>query len=117
MIRKVILGLLLASISGALIYGGIYRTAVRLETGNEGGQRGQRQNLSSSQQENRSQNISRNEAATGGSGYQGAGNRGSERTGDQLPAKLDEIQLDCEVLDISADLLRITIEEGREVAI
>lgn len=117
MIRQIILGLLLASVSGALIFGGIYRTKARLETGNVGEQRGQNQNLSKSQQDNRSQNITRYEDTAGKSGYQGAGNHGSERTGDQLPDEVDEIQLVGAVLDFSADFLRIITKEDQDVLI
>jgi len=117
MIRKIILGLLLASVSGALIYGGIYRTKARLETENVGEQRDQHQNLPKSQQDNRSPNITRYEDAAGKSGYQGAGNRGLERTGDQLPDEVDEIQLVGAVLDFSADFLRIMTKEGQDVLI
>ena len=42
MIKRIVLGLLLASVSGALIYGGVYRTAARLNVEREGIE-GQRQ--------------------------------------------------------------------------
>lgn len=117
MIRKIILGLLLASLSSALIYGGVYRTAARLESGNEGGQANQRQNLSRLQQENSTQNINRSGNEVIGNGYQGGGNRGSERTGDLPRGALEDIRLAGSVFDFNADFLSITTDEGKEVLI
>jgi hypothetical protein len=117
MIRKIVLGLLFASVSGALIYGGIYRTAARLETGNKGSESGQRQNASRIEQEARLQGFIRNESKSRENGNQGGGNRRSEITGDQLPAEVEEIGLAGTVADFSTDYLSVKMVDGQDVLI
>lgn len=68
MIRKIFLGLLLASVSSVLLYGGVYPTAACLETGDGGGQVSHHINISRFQQDNRSQGIAGNENDAGGKG-------------------------------------------------
>lgn len=116
MIKRIVLGVLLISVSGALIYGGVYRTAARLNVEKEGIE-GQRQGFSQSQQSNR-----QNDRDEQGGGYQGGGNqssaeRGSTQSGEYLPVQTEEIYLLGTVLSVTADQLQMKDGSGTEIVI
>jgi len=116
MIRKLVLGVLFASLSGALIYGGIYRTSARLETGNESAVSGQRRDASRFKEEFRSEGLYRNDTNSGGNIYQGGGNRGSVIS-DEGPVGIDEIRLEGTVIDLNADYMLATMVDGKEISV
>ena len=119
MIKRIVLGLLLASVSGALIYGGVYRTAARLNVEREGIE-GQRQGFSQSQQSNRQNDRDDRDQKGGGyqgGGYQGGAERGLAQSGEFLPEQAEEINLRGIVLSVTSDLLQVRDSTGTEIVI
>jgi len=115
MIKKIVLGVLMASILGALIYGGVYRTAARLNVESKGLE-GQRQGLAQSQQSSR-QNNREDREDQGEGGYQGGAERGSAQSGDYLPVQAEDINLRGSVTAVTADLLQVKDTYGSEIVI
>lgn len=119
MIKRIMLGVVLTSVSGALIYGGVYRTAARLNVEGEGIE-GQRQDFSQSQQSNRQNDRNERDEQGGGyqrGGYQGGTERGSAQSGEYFPEQIEEINLRGYVLSMTADLLQVSDSTGTEVVI
>jgi hypothetical protein len=106
------LGVLLASVSGMLIYGGVYRTAARLNMEKDG----QRQGSAQSQNSNR-QNSREDHEDLERKGYQGGVERGSGQSGDSFSKQSGNINLSGEAMAVTTDFLKIKSASGAEIVI
>lgn len=123
MFRKIVIGGLIAALSGGLIYGGIYRTAARAETGEaaregtnrgEGRNAGQNENQGFDQENDRGfQNTQANSGNKGNSGY---GQRGGEGV-EAESGVYQTVESTGIVSDITKDWLAIRLEDGSEMLI
>ncbi len=105
MVKKLVLGALFLMISAALIYGGIHRTAARLENGNGFGGRDRQQITSGDQTEFNS------------NGYRGGEHSGNVNDENILPELIDQIVFNGNAVEVTADYLIVKTDDGQEVLV
>lgn len=115
MVKKIILGVVFTALAGGLIYGGVYRTAARLES--------DRQPQSQSLRQNKAEEERQNSGNENGSRGQG-GNRQNDNNGKNSQQDRQESQesqesmaFSAEVVEITDDSLVLLAQNGSEVVI
>jgi len=112
MLKKIALGLIFTTVSGGLIYGGVYRTAARLENDGERGV-GRRQELSAGARNADGEFQIQNSG--NGKGRNGSENNIAEDS--NLPDKIGEIAFSGSVKSVTSNLLVVESDNSENIII
>jgi hypothetical protein len=116
MIKKIILGVVVLGISAGLIYGGVYRTIERMDTGEKAYQSERNLSLNQGNSEERNQGQGNN-PTNGSKGKQGGGNGSENNRAASDKEFKDMVSFAGIVTQVNEDLLVILCEKDNEIVI
>ena len=117
MVKKIILGALFLAISGGLIYGGVYRTAARLDTGSKSGGGRQNQFASNSNQRKNHESNFEDQNRSNSSGNQNERNQGNLNKDNLLPFTLAQINFTGTAFEVNTDYLLFRTDDDQDILI
>lgn len=115
MVKKILLGVVFTALAGGLVYGGIYRTAARTETGGAAQSQGQgryaRENVNAPAEPAKV-------SARGGYGGNGGGKGGSNLVSAEGLANAEaSFEYTASVVEVDGDHLLLRTSEGAEILV